>query len=101
MVTTTLVPALATKSMAPPIPFTILPYNNRQKMDRLIRVGHMTLLGYSAALRLVSPTESTIDTALFHRIITPSQKKRPNKLQRTGNVKEGQLQRTAVGDSGN
>lgn len=37
MVTTTLVPALATKSMAPPIPFTILPYNNNNKNDNLIK----------------------------------------------------------------
>lgn len=44
IVTTTLVPALATKSMAPPIPFTILPYDWRRK---LIEYKHTCFLNWS------------------------------------------------------
>lgn len=33
IVTTTLVPALATRSIAPPMPFTILPWREHTKKD--------------------------------------------------------------------
>lgn len=61
MVTTTLVPALATRSMAPPIPFTILPCRWEMETQRKVPIiefeyekkgGRSKLWGYKVAQTL-------------------------------------------------